>query len=227
MAKKLSETTTIDPSIASNDWFAVGDTSDSNNLKKASPAQVLAGIGAMPTADGGVAALTEKTTLAVADVLLVEDSAASNAKKKVTALNAWKLDPGSLADHGFCGVQVVGTAGENLAIGDVCYLKSDGKYWKAQGDAAATMPAVAMATAAITADAAGVLLLDGYLRNDDGWGGALTVGSPALLYVSAATAGALTQTAPSGSGEFVQVIGYAHGARTVRFKPELSILELA
>ena len=132
------------------------------------------------------------------------------------------------ADHGYSGAYITGTAGENLVIGDVCYLKTDGKYWKAMGNAAATMPAVAMATGTINADATGVMLLSGYIRNDDGWGGALTVGSPTgRLWVSAGTAGLATQTQPAVATNLVQGIGYAVAARIVFFDPVRTLITVA
>lgn len=39
------------------------------------------------------------------------------------------------------------TAGENLVSKNICYRKLDGKLWKAQADAAATMPGMALAAA--------------------------------------------------------------------------------
>lgn len=132
--------------------------------------------------------------------------------------------PGS--DHTVSGTVATMTAGENLAIGDVCYRKSDGKWWKADADAAASMPALAMATDTISADATGVFLLNGFIR-DDTWnwtvGGLIYAGSGAT---SSHTAGAINQAAPNGSGDQVQVIGIAYSADVIYFCPSLNTLEL-
>lgn len=131
-----------------------------------------------------------------------------------------KLEETLGTDHTWCGLTCDGTAGEDLAIGEVCYLKSDGKFWKSDADAAATMPVVAMATAAISADASGVFLLMGFYR-DDTWN--WTIGG--FLYAST-TAGAMTQTAPSGSGDQVQKVGIALTADIVYFNPDITIVEI-
>jgi len=117
-------------------------------------------------------------------------------------------------DHFASGLTVTATAGESLVFGDVCYLKSDGKLWKAKADAATTVPCFYMAMATIAADADGVFLEIGKVR-DDTW--SWTVG--AVLYVSTATAGALTETKPTGSGNQIQQIGIAMAATVVDFRP--------
>ena len=42
------------------------------------------------------------------------------------------------ADHSYVGFSVQGVAGEAIAIGNVCYFKSDAKWWLADADASAT-----------------------------------------------------------------------------------------
>lgn len=131
--------------------------------------------------------------------------------------------PGS--DHTASGVVATMTAGENLTIGQLCYRKSDGKWWLADADAATTMPGLAMATASISADAAGVFLLSGFLRDDSfNWtiGGLVYAGSGS----DAHTAGALSQTKPTGSGDQVQIIGYGYTADILYFDPNALMLEL-
>lgn len=130
----------------------------------------------------------------------------------------------SLADDSYSGVTITGTAGEDLAFGDVCYRKSDGKYWKADANAAATMPGVVLCLQAIdeSVSATGEFLKYGFIR-DDSWT-AWTVGG--LLYVSAAAVGAMVQTAPSGSGDQVQVLGYAYSAKVVFFNPQYVMVEV-
>lgn len=124
-------------------------------------------------------------------------------------------------DHTCSGLCTTKTAGENLVFGDICYLKSDGKIWKTDADAIATMPALYMAVATINADAAGRVLRVGEAV-DASWN--WTVGG--LLYVSG-TAGALTQTAPSGTNKVVQIVGKALAATIITFLPDQGFLELA
>lgn len=113
------------------------------------------------------------------------------------------------------------TAGENLVFGNICYVKNDGKLWKAQSNASTTMPGVAMAVATISADAAGLFVWSGKVRND-AW--SWTPGK--LLFVDASTAGALTETAP-GSGNFVQPVAVAISATIIMLKPSLEMVEVA
>ncbi len=124
-----------------------------------------------------------------------------------------ELDPVPDSDHDYDGNVVSLTVGENVALPDVLYMKSDGKLWKADADAAATMPGFFIAVATISADASGDIMVLGWPLRDDTW--TWTVGG--LIYVSA-TAGAMTQTAPAGVGDQVQVIGIAtHADRMIVF----------
>lgn len=124
-------------------------------------------------------------------------------------------------DHTASAISVTATAGENLVFGEVCYLKSDGKFWKSNADASTTMPVKAMALATINADASGSFLLIGITR-DDSW--SWTIGG--LIYASCTT-GALTQTAPSGSGDQVQIVGWALTATIMYFNPSYEMVEVA
>jgi hypothetical protein len=124
-------------------------------------------------------------------------------------------------DHEVSGVTADMTVGENVAFGDFLYMKSDGKLWKADADAAASGLICAMAAATISADASGEVLLHGFAR-DDTW--AWTVGS--RLYGST-TAGDVTHTAPSGSGDVVQCVGVACHADRIYFSPSMVLVEVA
>lgn len=119
------------------------------------------------------------------------------------------------------GTIETGTVGENVAFGDVLYLKfSDGKWWKAKADAYATTPGVRMALATINANASGVLLVKGNVRNDS-WSLASS-----RTYLSAATAGAITTTQPSTAGNQIQLLGIAKSATTLFFSPSIDVGEV-
>lgn len=118
------------------------------------------------------------------------------------------------ADTTASGPRVTLTAGENLAFGDAVYVKSDGKMWKTDADAEATMPVAFMALGTILADAAGSFLLPGGFVRNDAW--AWTVGG--AIYASG-TAGGLTQTAPSAADSVTQVVGRATHADRMFFNP--------
>ena len=138
------------------------------------------------------------------------------------------IDPSPDADHGYSGTVISGTAGEALAINNLVYLKTDGKFWKAKADAAGTMPAVGITTAAADAEAVVVVLLWGFIRNDDGWGGNMTIGSPTgRIWVSAATAGLATQTQPAVATNLSQGVGYAVAARIALFDFNRTLVTVA
>ncbi len=117
-------------------------------------------------------------------------------------------------DLEWSGIVFEGTAGEDLAQFETVYRKNDGKYWKAKADAVGTMPVIAMATVAISADATGIFLLIGWIRSD-AW--SLTAGQSA--YQSAATGGAVTTTQPAASGNQVQRVGIALTTKIAHFNP--------
>jgi len=107
-------------------------------------------------------------------------------------------------------------AGEILALLDVVYLKSDGKWWKIDADAEATGAGLLGVTMqAASADGELQILVRGTIRND-AW--AWTVGGN--LYLST-DAGALTQTAPSGTSDVVRLAGVAYSADMILFAPDL------
>ena len=125
------------------------------------------------------------------------------------------------ADHTYSGDVITATAGETVVIGDVCYLKADGKFWKMNATAEVTTKGMcAMATGTITADASGVFLLKGLIR-DDTW--AWTAGSE--LWVPL-TPGNPTETRPSATGNIVRLIGYAKSADYVWFDPDKTYIEI-
>jgi hypothetical protein len=128
----------------------------------------------------------------------------------------WDFAPASTGT--WSGDTESGTTGESVAIYGLVYMNADGLWWKADADSIATMPVQAIATAAI-ATTTGVLLRRGVIKNT-AW--TWTVGG--LLYCG--TDGLLTQTAPSGDLDVIQVVGYAHTADTVFFDPSPIMLEV-
>jgi len=131
------------------------------------------------------------------------------------------IDSAPSSDHKASGITCEKTAGENVVFGEVCYMKSDGKLWKCDADAAASVIGLYMALETVNADTTGTFLKQGWVR-DDSW--AWTVGS--RLYCST-TAGDMTHTAPAGSGDAVVCVGWAEGADYVAFFPDCTIVEVA
>ena len=86
-----------------------------------------------------------------------------------------------------------------------------------------------VASTSISASATGNIVVDGLFTATTaqwdavtGQSGGLTAGS--LYYLSAATAGRLTTTPPSGSGEVIQPVGEATSTVEFKFHPTTSIL---
>jgi len=150
------------------------------------------------------------------DIVSYVDNSVSNISTSSTTISG---APSS--DHSAEGMKIDAyTAGENLVFGNFVYRKSDGKFWKADKGASTTMPVMAIALATINSNGTGLFLLNGVVR-DDSWGWT----SGALLYVGAS--GAITDAAPSSTGEQLQIVGIALTATTIRFDPEYTVIEVA
>lgn len=131
------------------------------------------------------------------------------------------FDPTPTSDHTWSGEIMTATAGESVVIGDVCYFKSDGKFWKVDADAEATTKGfVVMATGSISADATGVFLIKGFIR-DDTW--TWTVAAELFCHT---TPGNPTETKPSATGDIVRLIGYAYSADIIYFNPDKTYIEI-
>lgn len=110
-------------------------------------------------------------------------------------------------ETGFSGRTVEGVLGEAAAFGEVLY-RSSGKWYKAKGDAEATVPARVMCVQAGAADATVTLLRWGYVYNS-----AWSFSDGDLLYVSVSTGGALQTSPPAVVGQQAQVVGTAEGQK--------------
>lgn len=181
-----------------------------------------------------IVALTGKTTPVGADSLIISDSAASDDAKKVSLTNfmaAIFTSPTLTGTVTLPKVKLTGTpavdktvsgpstdtfqAGESITEFQLCYYKSDGKWWKADADSeaiASLMLGVSLETK--TAGNAMSTALAGCFIRNDAWN--WTVG--AKLYMST-TDGAITETMPTGTVDVVRIIGYAVSADVIYFNP--------
>lgn len=128
----------------------------------------------------------------------------------------------SPADHIGTGLKTHHVAGETIVLYNVCKRKSDAKIWKAKADAIANASAFCLALEGASAEADCDVLLTGIAR-DDSW--SWTVGG--LIYLDASTYGAMTQTAPSGANNVIQILGIALSATRIFFNPQLVQVEHA
>lgn len=107
----------------------------------------------------------------------------------------------------------------SVGVGAVLFMATDGNYDMANAtdDTKHTFPVIALETGTGSKK----VLLEGYIRSD-GWDWT-TIGGP--IYIST-TDGTLTQTAPSGSGNIVKIMGYAKDADTMYFNPSKEWIEV-
>lgn len=135
-------------------------------------------------------------------------------------VNSYNINNALTTNSSYTGTYETATVGESVVFGDVLYLKfSDGKYWKAKADAYITTPATRMALGTISANASGDLLIEGLVRYDS-WSFAA-----ANIWLSATTAGAITSTQPSTTGNQIQKIGCAFASNKLQFRPSFDIGE--
>ena len=130
------------------------------------------------------------------------------------------LDQALSADTKWTGVTQSVTAGTGgLVYGYCYYLATTGKWEKTNATAASTsVGKIGMCVGAAAADATGILLMYGVIRADDEFP-AFTVAAP--VFISAATAGVLSSTAPTGTTDFVvRVVGHAMTADSLFFDPD-------
>ncbi len=142
-----------------------------------------------------------------------------------------QLDEALSSDHTYSGEICNGVAGYGAAFGELVYLDdTDDKWEKAQANTEATtggnyLLGIVISTT-ITENNTGKILLKGYVRDVSAFEFG-SAGKP--LYLSAATAGLVTATAPTGTtGFIVRRVGSAgDDADTIFFNPDGTYVELA
>ena len=164
---------------------------------------------ATPSSANLAAAITNETGTGV--LVFATAPTVTGAKTQLNAL------PGT--DDTFEGTSIIGrNAGATIAQWEAVYLGSAGTWLLADANGSSTYPARGLATAAYSDTNAAEVLVSGVARND-AW--AWTIGG--AIYLSG-TAGALTQTAPSTSGDKVQLLGYALSADSMYVNPSPEFL---
>ena len=140
---------------------------------------------------------------------------------KTISTEGYEIISASPSDHLSSGIRTTMTMGETVVFGNVLYQNSDGELYKTDADAAATMPCIAMALESGADGETKSVLLFGFVR-DDTW--TWTVGGE--IYASL-TAGAMTQTKPSVTGDQVQIIGMATHADRMLFNPNSAMVKIS
>lgn len=138
------------------------------------------------------------------------------------------LDPALSADGKYSGIVETGVAGTTLAFGDVIYQAvADDRWELAKADAAATSAhRLGICVKAAAGDgSATTILLVGKVRADAAFP---TFTKYAPVYISSATAGDLSSTAPSkATGHIVRCVGWAISGDELWFQPDGTWLEYA
>jgi hypothetical protein len=126
------------------------------------------------------------------------------------------------SDHTYSGDIDSEPVGETVAFGKLLYFNWTDKEWKlAKADVATTMPGLRIALEIKADSETCKMLVKGYIRDDSAFEFA-----GAMVYVSATTAGAMTSTAPSTTGQQVQRTGVAKSADILFFDPSIDVGEI-
>lgn len=158
--------------------------------------------------------------------ITVDDSDNMTIPGDVTADN---LDVGAISisrtlgtDDTYSGTVITDiNGGATIAQWEAVYYGfADTEWLLADANGTGTYPAQGLAVAATTNGAAATVLTQGFVRND-AWNW-----SAGDIYLSA-TPGGLTQTAPSTSGDKVQVVGFAVSADVAYFHFNPTYVEVA
>jgi hypothetical protein len=131
---------------------------------------------------------------------------------------------GLSADGNYCGITVTGTSAQTLTFGQLCYKDTSGNWDLAKADSASTSSnELGICVSAVTGVCSTTILLYGTVRADSLYS-TLTVG--ASVFVSDATAGQITQAAPTTSAHEIRIIGYANTSHELFFNPSDEWMEL-
>lgn len=140
---------------------------------------------------------------------------------KIPALNASGVLDATLLPPGIGSASQVFPTSEALAAGALVNIADVSGTPTARNANAtdATKPATGFVLAAVTQPANATVYFPGQIVT--GVSG-LTIGAP--VFLSAATPGAVTSTAPSAAGNLVQQVGYALSATSFVFQPMAGII---
>jgi hypothetical protein len=216
----LSELSTVTP--ADGDFFSTLDSDGANEQKTTTTA--------LATLLAGTSLTASSSVISVDDDFLKND-ANDTTTGIITAAGFTLADAANVslstpllagADHTTTGMTAQMLAGGAISAFDlVCIHTTTQEVVEADASAYATARVIGIAPAAISDTATGTVLLNGFVR-DSSW--SWTAGS--TLYLSE-TAGAMTHTAPTTDGAFVQAVGVALSPVVVYINPSMDVIEHA
>jgi len=128
-----------------------------------------------------------------------------------------------MADDKYNGILISGKSfGETVAAFEIVELQADAKFDKADASTGSGLfPAWGIAVNGGNDGDNAIVLVRGVIRNEN-WTGLTVAGA---VYLSE-TAGGITQTAPSDSGDCVQIVGFALSDSEILFdfsRPYLTV----
>lgn len=130
------------------------------------------------------------------------------------------------SDNSAAGNIITVTYGETVAFGQLVYPDATDNEWKlALGtNAAVKHPAMGIALEAKDNGESGKMLLFGTIRDATYFAG-VVMGD--IIYLSDSVSGGYLTTAPSTSGDIVQIVGFAIAANYIFFNPDYTYVEVA
>lgn len=131
------------------------------------------------------------------------------------------LDASQASDDNYAGITIDGRNNSGgVTQWDAVYINGSSEFVLADANGSGTYPAVGLAVGTVAGGGATTVITHGVVRND-AW--TWTVGG--VIYLST-TAGGLTQSAPSTSGDKVQVMGIAISADEMLVMPQLTYITI-
>jgi len=145
----------------------------------------------------------------------------SDIQAQLDALGGGTLNSDLTIDSSWSRVSMIyDTVGAVVYVGDFVYSPTDGDYELASASASTTFPCTGLICRSAGIDKPTYILQEGYIRLNS-WDWTKTGGVGDLLYLST-TAGDATQTAPSGTDEYIQIIGRVVGPDVIYFNPSMN-----
>jgi hypothetical protein len=145
-----------------------------------------------------------------------------------------QLQSGDTLNAPVTGEDIVQKTNDNGSTAPICtpvYVKSNGNVDLAKADASGTTNVFGLVAdaAGIASAAAGSVQVDGVLAATTGQWDAITGQSGGLTpgaqyYLSSATAGLLTSTAPTAAGKYVAPVGIASSTTDMLINPKSTVL---
>jgi hypothetical protein len=131
----------------------------------------------------------------------------------------------SIDDHDAQGIIMTFQAGSTITPFSPVYLHTDDEVHECDADSIATMPCIGVSiNTSNVADGSSIEVMMLGLIRDESFTDFATNGAP--VYVST-TVGTMTNTAPSGEDDVVQVIGHSVGEKLLFVQPCLTTIEHA